>query len=112
MYIEEQIQEILQRIQELEQRKPAPPEEWLTISETARRLGVSYSVIADRVQDGRIKSTKLAGHPRIPMSQFSADAAKTVVIIPKIEKKPSKRGRKPAEPNEEWAEHMRKVVFG
>lgn len=112
MFIEEQIQEILKRLDELEKEKQKPAEEWLTIAECARRLGVSYSVISDRVQDGRIRSTRMAGHPRIPMSQFSQDAAK-VEITPIFEEKPKRQSKRtPAGQEPEWAEAVRKAVFG
>lgn len=69
MFLEEQIQELTKRVEELEARQPRP-EEWLTIQELAARLQVGQGTLYRKVRSGEIYASTKTGRIRIPVSQF------------------------------------------
>ena len=103
MYIEEQIEELQRRIEKLEARQPVP-EEWLTVPEAARRLNVGTQTLYRKIRSGEIYASQLTGSIRIPISQFYDEKTEKIVELPRTRKRTKK------EP--EWAEEVRRAVWG
>lgn len=69
MYLEQIIDDLQRRIEQLEARQPIA-EEWLTIEEAAERLQVGKSSLYRKVKSGAVYASTKTGRVRIPISQF------------------------------------------
>lgn len=87
MYLEQIIEDLQKRVEELEARQPRP-EEWLTIQELADRLQVGQTTLYRKVKSGEIYASTKTGRVRIPVSQFYEEAPAAI-----SEKKPRRRQR-------------------
>lgn len=69
MFLEEIIEELTKRVEELEAKQPIR-EEWLTIQELADRLQVGQTTLYRKVKSGEIYASTKTGRVRIPITQF------------------------------------------
>ena len=107
MYIEEMIESLTKRVEELEARRPMP-EEWLTVPEAAQRLHVTKGTIYRKISDGVIYASTKTGTVRVPISQFYDEKKPDPVV--RMPKRKKHFVAIPGEP--EWAEEVRQYVFG
>lgn len=75
MYLEEKIEDLYTRIEEVSQRMDSlqREERWVSVKELAKIMGISPNTIYIRVRSGEIYASKKFGAPRIPLSQFYQD---------------------------------------
>lgn len=72
MYIEDQINELTFKIQDLTDKMDllGHSEKWVSAKELAEIMGCSLSTVYLKIRSGEIYASKRLGTPRIPLSQF------------------------------------------
>lgn len=75
MYLEEKVEDLYAKIEEVSQRMDSiqREEKWVSVKELARIMGISPNTIYVKVRSGEIYASKKFGAPRIPLSQFYQD---------------------------------------
>lgn len=94
MYLEEKVEDLYAKIEEVSQRMDSlqREEKWVSVKELAKIMGISPNTIYVKVRSGEIYASKKFGAPRIPLSQFYQDKS-VGEKIKKMEAPPSLKDR-------------------